>query len=1178
MSFEKHKCKLKSLVGDSSVDLIKPEENGADLDQVLTDRNIVNYKSEDKNIFSGINMKSSFEETSTKLGKSLLTTKTADVSTSGLVEKKGDCKESKLSCSNCNFTGKLHSDLQRHMLEHKKNEIACEHCGLKCASEDTLIAHMSLHSDNKPFECLVCGSTFQRVSSLRQHMLLHTNYRDRSCHVCEIICETQEQLQLHMKTHENKDFLTCVICGLKCVSEAQLLKHSRDHEEDGKSLHCPSCSKLCHSLSEFRQHIPVHNGLKSFTCKHCALTCSTKTELNNHLLTHTELNPFTCSLCDFACRSKVLLINHTISHMNDEDYTSERFSFGNYSKDFKAENSTMNNFLHGLENEINSQFKQDSAPGGNNIKNIYTSLMSLSSSSKKSNVVLDETLDVINGHSEASELNNCAKSSTSYKKSKNTMTSGTADNVQENNVKKNAIKIVRDTNQSNGSATLSRNQYSPSISKCKDSVNQNKILDVDIKEEPSSDNECDFLSSETSESQSFLCKLCKFVSQSSRLLDEHLKTHVEAYDCDSISPSKVKPNEHSRKLSMDVTSIHNFRCEFCNYNSKTEGDLKQHLLVHLNSQQFSCPQCSYICTKQSELDEHKLTHINGKPFSCVYCKYMCGSQKLLDNHMKEHLNEKVHLCPHCDYQFPNRTLLKKHLQQNHVNKRPYACDLCPFTCWLNSDLKKHQWIHNGIKPYHCDQCDYRCRRGNRLREHMMIHKNAKPFICSICSHPCRTSHHLKKHMQLHNDPSPGHQNIQATSNEQTSNEVDEISDNLPVFFEESESSTEPAPISKTMDVLKKNGFPVEQYQRKRYLRGPKQFTCTVCPYVSKKLSHLKRHMYCHTTERPFKCGHCEYTSKTEENLRRHMKRHSGTKPLICKLCSYSCFELGDMNQHLLIHTDFKAFKCPLCDYSARKKYHLNEHILSHSNTKSFLCSECGDSFRSNSKLREHMFYHTAEKNIACPHCSFECRRQSELTKHLRKHVNNQGVAFCDSQEQRPYICSVCGFSCKFYSALKHHMVVHSDEKPYSCPHCPFQSRTNSQLKIHVKRHVEGKPFSCQYCPFTCKHESSLRRHRLQHICLKPIQCELCDYTCVRNYDLKRHLQNKHKLSNIQEKEESQPRKQREASGSPTWKSSAEYMDRSPTMLSTSNNLSIDILGTSITIDSGLLKSFSTEDV
>lgn len=61
--------------------------------------------------------------------------------------------------------------------------------------------------------------------------------------------------------------------------------------------------------------------------------------------------------------------------------------------------------------------------------------------------------------------------------------------------------------------------------------------------------------------------------------------------------------------------------------------------------------------------------------------------------------------------------------------------------------------------------------------------------------------------------------------------------------------------------------------------------CPFCPYTAKQKGILKRHIRCHTGERPFPCQLCGKRFTRQEHLRSHsLSVHRSTWPVVCKGC------------------------------------------------------------------------------------------------------------------------------------------------------------------------------------------------------------------------------------------------------------------------------------------------------
>ena len=60
--------------------------------------------------------------------------------------------------------------------------------------------HMSIHTNEKPYECDVCEKRFRQSGGLKSHMRIHTNEKPYECDVCEKRFTQASNLKRHKRT------------------------------------------------------------------------------------------------------------------------------------------------------------------------------------------------------------------------------------------------------------------------------------------------------------------------------------------------------------------------------------------------------------------------------------------------------------------------------------------------------------------------------------------------------------------------------------------------------------------------------------------------------------------------------------------------------------------------------------------------------------------------------------------------------------------------------------------------------------------------------------------------------------------------------------------------------------------------------------------------------------------
>lgn len=157
--------------------------------------------------------------------------------------------------------------------------VSCEVCGKVMMTGKTLVQHMAIHSDMKPFQCPHCPKSFARKVHLQGHLVVHGIEKQFECPVCHQRFSRQDCVKVHMRLHDKSKCVYCDVCHKAFLTVGALNIHLRIHRGE-KPFKCHLCSKCFtqknHLITHIKRHTKVTDdhftkklGPRMFKCEHC---------------------------------------------------------------------------------------------------------------------------------------------------------------------------------------------------------------------------------------------------------------------------------------------------------------------------------------------------------------------------------------------------------------------------------------------------------------------------------------------------------------------------------------------------------------------------------------------------------------------------------------------------------------------------------------------------------------------------------------------------------------------------------------------------------------------------------------------------------------------------------------------------------------------------------------------
>jgi hypothetical protein len=201
------------------------------------------------------------------------------------------------SCDYCSKSYAHYHNMKRHVIEHiegqkkrYKKMVLCDFCTQLVPSERLKRHHYTFHSDEKLFQCKVCGKDFKHAESLRNHMDGHENKPRYKCEYCGKAFFNLSNYKTHLYRHTEPDRFKCTVCferygSAKSLREHFMLKH--ENLEDKEKMHCPfdGCEKFFYLKNLLTAHVRrVHFKREESPqpCPYCKYVANSKKNIQRH--------------------------------------------------------------------------------------------------------------------------------------------------------------------------------------------------------------------------------------------------------------------------------------------------------------------------------------------------------------------------------------------------------------------------------------------------------------------------------------------------------------------------------------------------------------------------------------------------------------------------------------------------------------------------------------------------------------------------------------------------------------------------------------------------------------------------------------------------------------------------------------------------------------------------------
>ena len=222
-------------------------------------------------------------------------------------------------------------------------------------------------------------------------------------------------------------------------------------------------------------------------------------------------------------------------------------------------------------------------------------------------------------------------------------------------------------------------------------------------------------------------------------------------------------------------------------------------------------------------------------------------------------------CKICWTVFPTNEQLLVHQKEGCVNTYSFMCPLCgKFTENLDK-LVEHKESHvrrhlfKGSVIFICTVCEKGFDTMYNLKKH--CRKNHGKFQCTICENTFGTKRYLIRHEMIIHQQAESH-----------SCEVCGFTTGYVEYLKKHMESSHSDGVKHFCDICGKGFNARHRLTLHKWIHKEATVACPVCHKKFRNRRYMKKHMLCHTDEKPYACNLCDRVYKDPSALKVHIKR------------------------------------------------------------------------------------------------------------------------------------------------------------------------------------------------------------------------------------------------------------------------------------------------------------------